>query len=299
MSKNSLDTHYKHPVIKYWKPFFAVTVWGMSFIATKSALLEIKPVVIVFIRQILGFLFLAAVILKQNKSFAVNFKEQKWIFALALIAGSHLWIQVTGLQWTTASHTGWIIGITPVFMAILGIIFFKEKLTSAQVTGITVSFVGLLLLVSKGDFTSIDFIKNKGDVLVIISSLTWSIYSLISKKATLTLSPVLTTFYLFVFVAIMLAPFTINQENISAVEHLSLMGWCWILFLGILCSGAAYTIWAQALSEMSASRVGAFLYVEPFVTFFGSWLLLSEQITILTLLSGLIIIVGVVLVNRK
>jgi drug/metabolite transporter (DMT)-like permease len=50
---------------------------------------------------------------------------------------------------------------------------------------------------------------------------------------------------------------------------------------------------------MSASRVGAFLYIEPFVTFFGSWILLNEQITLLTLLSGLIIIGGVVLVNRK
>jgi drug/metabolite transporter (DMT)-like permease len=83
------------------------------------------------------------------------------------------------------------------------------------------------------------------------------------------------------------------------VLHLSLNGWAWILFLGILCSGAAYTFWSQALSEMSASRVGAFLYVEPFVTFFGSWFLLSEQITLVALLSGLIIIGGVVLVNRK
>jgi drug/metabolite transporter (DMT)-like permease len=306
MSDNTLVTSHQSPppdhrslITKYWKPFFAVTVWGMSFIATKSALLEMKPVVIVFIRQLLGILFLAAVILKQKKSFAIDFKKQKWIFALALMACFHLWIQVTGLQWTTASHTGWIIGITPVFMAILGIIFFKEIISSSQITGITVSFIGLLLLVSKGDFTSIDFIKNKGDVLVIISSMTWSIYSLISKKTTLTLSPVLTTFYLFVIVAILISPFTINQENMNAVMHLSIGGWIWILFLGILCSGAAYTIWAQALSEMSTSRVGAFLYVEPFVTFFGSWLLLNEQITILTLLSGLIILGGVVLVNRK
>jgi drug/metabolite transporter (DMT)-like permease len=299
MSKNPIFHHEQLITKQIWKPLLAVLVWGLSFIATKSVLIELKPVVIVFLRQLLGISFLAAVIIKQRKSFAINLREQKWIFVLALIAGFHLWIQVTGLQWTTASHTGWIIGITPVFMAILGLIYFKEKITTAQTIGIIVSFLGLLVLVSKGDFSSIDFIKNKGDVLIITSSLTWSIYSLVSKKITLGLSPVLTTFYLFVLVAIILGPFAINRQNMSSVINLSISGWLSILFLGILCSGVAYTLWAQALSEMSASRAGAFLYVEPFVTFFGSWLLLNEQITFLTLLSGLIIIGGVVLVNRK
>ena len=266
ITKNQLQT------TKLWKPLFAVLVWGLSFIATKSALMEVKPEVIVFLRQLLGILFLAAV---------------------------HLWIQVTGLQWTTASHTGWIIGITPVFMAILGIIFFKEKISLPQTLGIIVAFLGLVLLVSKGDITSLDFIKNKGDLLIISSSITWSFYSMVNKKVTFNLSPVLTTFYLFLIVAVIIAPFTINQNNISDVFRLSISGWGSILFLGIFCSGIAYTLWAQALNEMSASKVGAFLYIEPFVTFFGAWLLLNEQITVLTLLSGLIIIGGVVLVNRK
>lgn len=288
------------PQIKtVWKLLFAVTVWGLSFIATKNALVEVRPVVIVFLRQLLGILFLAFIIINQKKSFAVDIRKEKWIFVLAAIACFHLWIQVTGLQWTTASNTGWIIGITPVFMVILGLLFFKEKITSTQTTGIIISFLGLLFLVSKGEFTSLDFIKNKGDLLIITSSITWSVYSLTSKKATLTLSPTLTTFYLFVIVAIIIAPFTINQQNISNIINLSLNGWGSILFLGILCSGVAYTLWAQALSEMDASRVGAFLYLEPFVTFFGSWLLLNEQITAVMLLSGLIIIGGVILVNRK
>ncbi len=299
MIKNFLITNNQSPITKYWKPLFAVAVWGLSFIATKNALVEIKPEVIVFIRQILGILFLATVLLKQKRKFSINIREQKWIFVLSAIACFHLWIQVTGLQWTTASHTGWIIGITPVFMVILGIIFFKEKISSLQTLGIIISFLGLIFLVSKGDLTTLDFIKNKGDVLIISSSVTWSFYSMVNKKVTINLSPVLTTFYLFLIVAVIITPFTINKENISEVLRLSVSGWGSILFLGIFCSGIAYTLWAQALNEMSASRVGAFLYIEPFVTFFGAWLLLHEQITLLTLLSGLIIIGGVVLVNRK
>jgi drug/metabolite transporter (DMT)-like permease len=55
-----------------------------------------------------------------------------------------LWIQVTGLKYTTASNTGWIIGITPVFMALLGYLFFREKLRIINIAGIAIAFFGLL-----------------------------------------------------------------------------------------------------------------------------------------------------------
>jgi RarD protein len=211
----------------------------------------------------------------------------------------HLWIQVTGLQYTSASNTGWIIGITPVFMAIMGFMFFKEKINGMQITGVIIAFTGLLLLVSKGDLSSVNLISNKGDFLVLASALTWSAYSLVGKKVTLNFSPLMTIFFLFVLMSIFIAPFTINQENINAVMHLSRLSWLNVLFLGIFCSGVAYVLWAQAMSEMHSSKVGAFLYLEPFVTFFGAWLILNEHVTVLMLLSGLIIIGGVILVNRK
>lgn len=283
----------------FWKPLAVITFWGFSFIATKYVLSEINPLSIVFLRQIFGFILLFFILIKQGKSFVVNPKDLKWVLVLAVIAWLHLWIQVTGLQWTTASNTGWIIGITPVFMTILGLIFFKEKLTGMQIFGIAAAFFGLMLLVSKGDLSSIDFISNRGDLLIVGSTLTWAAYSLVSKKITLKYSPVVTTLYLFLFVAVITAPLAISKQSLNAVINLSFVGWISILFLGFFCSGVAYVLWAKALSEMNASKVGAFLYIQPFITFFGSWLYLDEEITIITLLSGIIIIGGVVLVNRK
>ncbi|MDH7604299.1 MAG: DMT family transporter [Melioribacter sp.] len=281
------------------KPLTSVVIWGGSFIATKFLLEYLEPLLIVLVRQILAVLFLTIIALKQKKSFAINLHDHTYIFILALIAAFHLWIQLNGLKHTTASNTGWIIGITPVFMTMLGIIFFKEKITFTQLIGIFISFVGLILLISKGDISSIDFISNKGDFLILASSFTWSIYSFVNKKISVHYSALMTILYLFLMMSIILLPFTINSKNIDSLFHLSMSGWYALIFLGIFCSGLAYVLWAQAMSEMESSKVGAFLYIEPFVTVFTAWIFLKEEITFLTMFSGIIIIIGVILVNRK
>ena len=210
----------------------------------------------------------------------------------------HLWIQVKALEFTTASSSGWIVGTAPVFIAILGAIFFKEKLTSYKVVGILIALAGLILLISRGNIFSISLIENKGDLMMLSSAFIWGVYSIANKKITLTYPPLMMIFYLFLMMAIIILPFTINTQSIKSISELSLNGWAAVLFLGLFCSGAAYVIWAAALRDMDSAKVGAFLYLEPFVTVIMAWLILSEHITPLMLLSGIIILFGVYLVNR-
>lgn len=286
-------------LIGYWKPLLAVTFWGASFIATKIALNELSPMAIILLRLIFAIVLLILFSLYKKESLRMKLRIHGWIFILALVAVFHLWIQVTGLKYTSASNTGWIVGLSPVFMAILGILFFKEYLKLAQTLGILIAFLGLVLLISKADFSNLNFISNKGDFMVLASSFTWSIYSVINKRIAIDYSPMLTTLFLFVFMALLISPFILNSTVIWAILHLSLSSWISIIFLGIFCSGIAYVLWAQALKEMESAKVGAFLYFEPFVTVFTAWLFLKEVITPLMLLSGLVITSGVVLVNTK
>jgi drug/metabolite transporter (DMT)-like permease len=278
---------------------FAVISWGVSFVATKIALAELTPVTIIIIRLILAVVLLFVIALATKRDFSIDRKKHAGILLLALIAVFHLWIQVTGLKYTTASNTGWIIGITPVFMALLGYLFFREKLGIINIAGIVVAFFGLLLLVGKGDFSKIDLISNKGDVMVLASAFTWSIYSLVNKKITFSYPPLMTIFYLFITMAVILIPFNISHEVLYSVINLSGRGWFAVLFLGLICSGVSYVFWAQALKDMDSARVGAFVYFEPFVTIFTAWFILNEQITFVIVLSGVIITTGVILVNKK
>jgi drug/metabolite transporter (DMT)-like permease len=284
-------------LIKYWKPIAAVIFWGVSFIATKIALDELVPLTIIFLRLILAVIFLTAIAVYTKRDFSVNLKNHGGILILALVAVFHLWIQVTGMQYTTAAKTGWIIGTAPVFMALVGLAAFKESLTILKTTGILIAFFGLILLISHGDLSSIDLISNKGDFLILASAFTWAVYSAVNKKISLTYPPMMTILFLFLMMAVIILPFTINDAAVQSVIHLSAVSWVSILFLGILCSGAAYVMWASALKEMESAKVGAFLYFEPFVTVLAAWVIINEKITLLMILAGIIITLGVVLVN--
>ena len=289
----------KSSLTRYWKPLLAMIFWGTSFIATKVALEELTPLMIIFFRLVFSISLLTVFALYTKRDFSIKLKSHLWILLLALIASFHLWIQVTGLKYTTAVNTGWIIGTAPVFMAVLGSIFFKEKLTVLKISGILVAFSGLLLLISKGDISKLSFISHKGDFLILASAFTWSVYSMVNKKITINYSPVMTILFLFIMMAIIIGPFTINSQYFDAISKMSIKVWGSVLFLGIFCSGISYVLWAKSLSEMEATKTGAFLYFEPFVTIIAAWLLLNENITVIIIISGLIIMLGVYLVNRR
>lgn len=286
-------------IIKYWKPLITVSLWGSSFVATKIVLSELNPLSIIILRQILGALLLLGVAISTNRTVSIDRKNFTRIFSLALIAVLHLWIQVTGMKYTSASNTGWIIGFSPIFMAIIGAFSFKEKLNPKRIFGILIAFCGLMILISNGNLGNIDLISNKGDFLILLSALTWGIYSAVNKKITSTYPPLLIILFSFIMMTIILIPFTINEAFFISLIHLSLNSWIAIIYLGVFNSGVAYVFWAQALKEMEAAKVGAFLYLEPFVTVFTAWLVLNENITLIAILGGIIITFGVIIVNKN
>jgi drug/metabolite transporter (DMT)-like permease len=71
------------------------------------------------------------------------------------------------------------------------------------------------------------------------------------------------------------------------------------VFLGVFCSGLAYFFWYSALEKKDSSLIGAYLYLEPFVTLIGAAILLNEPVKGITLFGGAMTLFGVYLVSWK
>ncbi len=282
--------------------FFAVVVWGASFVATKIALRYTSPGVIVWLRFTMGVIILGVAVFARH---LFNLPEKRdWVY-LALLGflgiTFHQWLQSTGLITTEATTTGWIVASIPVFMAILGWIALKEKLLWVQITGILISAMGVLLVVTRGNLVLLTSGKfgTVGDLLVLISAPNWAVFSVLSRRGLQKYPATLMMFYVMTFGWIFSSILFFAQNGLDQIRIIPWEGWAGIAFLGIFCSGFAYIFWYDALQVLPVAQTGSFLYLEPVVTVIVAAILLNEHLYLATILGGLLILGGVWLVNRK
>ncbi|MBE0408517.1 MAG: DMT family transporter [Anaerolineales bacterium] len=283
------------------KATFAVGFWGASFIATKLALQDVSPVTIVWMRFAMGVIILGIFVL-YRRQFVLPKRDELAYFALLGFIGItfHQWLQSTGLITAQASTTAWIVATTPVFMAILGWLFLKELLGRLHVLGILLASIGVLLVVSQGDWLAL--ISGRfgvyGDLLILISAPNWAIFSVLSRYGLARHPAARMMFYVMVFGWLFTTGLLINGPGFTEIGKLSQTGWLGILFLGIACSGLAYIFWYDALQAIPVSQVGAFLYLEPLIAVVVAGVLLGEPILVTSIFGGGFILFGVWLVNR-
>jgi drug/metabolite transporter (DMT)-like permease len=288
--------------LPYLEALFAVVVWGGSFIATKIAVGQISPTALVWLRFAMGIpLILFAVVLR--KQFAFPKGNEWWYFALLGFLGIsfHQWLQSNGLQTAQATTTAWIVATSPAFIAILGWMVLKEKLSLLQSSGIVLAMVGVLAVVSKGNLSAIAVgqFGTYGDFLILISAVNWAVFSILSRRGLKTHPSTRMTFWVMALGWMFTSVTFIAGRNYTEFTQLDSRGWMAIIYLGIFTTGLAYIAWFDALSQLSAAQTGAFLFIEPLTSVVVAAIILSEQITLVSVLGGVVILFGIWMVNRQ
>jgi drug/metabolite transporter (DMT)-like permease len=286
------------------KATFAVAAWGASFIATKIALQELHPLMVIWTRFGIGVILLGGVVVHRHEWRGVSVRDLLYFGALGFLGITlHQWLQATGLLTTQASTTAWIISSIPVFIALLGWVFLRERPTLLAVGGIGLAAVGVLVVVSGGDlhaFAGGNAIS-RGEFLILLSAPNWALFSVLSRYGLRRHSATRMMFFVMTFGWLWTTlGFALREDTVLPPGgiHLTAAGWTSIGFLGIVCTGIAYVFWYDALKFVSASRVGSLLYLEPLVAVVVAAVLLEEPILLSSLTGGVLILSGVWLVNR-
>ena len=284
------------------KILLAVIFWGASFVGTKIALRDAQPVTVVWVRFGIGVLVLGAAVIRRRQ-FKLPPVTDLGYFALIGAIGItfHQWLQSTGLQTAQATTSAWIVASTPIFMALLGWIFFKEVLSLLRVAGIIIAAFGVLLVVTKGDLQSLSLgqFGTRGDLLMLISSPNWAVFSALSRNGLKRFPAALMMLYVMVFGWLFTTVLFVTGPGFADLASLTANGWVAVAYLGIACSGLAYIFWYDALQVLPSAHAGVFLYIEPLVTVVVAGFLLTEPVYLAALAGGAIILLGVWLVNRR
>ena len=292
----------RHHLRAYAGALFAVGVWGASFIATKIGVREVSPLTVMWLRFGIGVLVLAIAVAARREFAIPTWKDLRYFATLgALGITLHQWLQATGLVTAQASTTSWIITATPLTMALVGWAILGERLDRRQAAGIFVGAFGVLLVVSRGHLGLLvaGRFGTSGDLLVMISTLTWALFSVYSRRGLQRHRSAPMILYVMGSGWLLGTIPWLAVGGPAQIRFLTADAWIGILFLGVLCSGVAYVFWYDALRALPTARVGALLYIEPLVTMAVAAVVLGEAVTPAALLGGAVIVAGVRLATRR
>jgi drug/metabolite transporter (DMT)-like permease len=172
----------------------------------------------------------------------------------------------------------------------------REVATPAKLLGLAVALLGALTIVGGARFDASGRVL-VGNLLIVINSLSFSIYlvisrPLLSRRPTL---PVIT--WTLLFGALGVLPFG-ARELASHASALSADAWLGLVYIALFPTVGTYFLNAWALRRAPSSVVAIYIYVQPAIGALLAALLLHERPTLFTGLGALLIAGGIFLVNR-
>ncbi len=243
-----------------------VIFWGWTFVATKVALAYMTPIELLALRFLTGMPILLAVILIKRIKYDFTGRDHRTVLIGSAVITVHFIIQITGINYTSATNTGWIISVTPLVMAVLAFLFLKEKIGRGAIMGIGVATIGIALLVSGGDVTNIGWLGSVGDWLVLGSAHTWAIYTVVTRDLSRTKNPLMTTFAVLTPSALIVWVYVAFTSDLTTFVNMPAEAVWAVLFLGVLGLAIAHWFWQEGVAKLGAARSGFFLYIEPLAT---------------------------------
>jgi drug/metabolite transporter (DMT)-like permease len=239
----------------------------------------------------------------------VCFFNRKTVVPAAVIPHFHLFIMgLSGisifyiffnysLKYTSASTGALLEGFIPVNIAILAVIFLKEKLLPGQLAGILLSVAGVILV----GFVRVPPVNAPhpllGNILMIVCVFAWSVYTIVSKKVA-HLNPVFVITYITVAGTILLVPSMLFEMKGRDWPQLSANAWTAAIYLGAVASALCYFLYNKALDSLTASQVGNFLNLDPVTGALIAIIFLDEKIVLLQVAGCLMVFTGVWLSAR-
>ncbi|MGI6237933.1 MAG: DMT family transporter [Candidatus Excrementavichristensenella sp.] len=278
---------------------FVNILWGLSFIASKTALANgFSPFWLAFVRFAIATALLLP-LLKQRKGRLRLEKGSFWRMLCSGLLGITLYFafEHNGLARTSASTASLIIAAIPAFTLLYGVLFKRQRPPLLSYLGVGASLLGVFLIVFFGSNEGQDTLA--GSLLLICACLCWVGYMQVTETLTGQYTSLEITFWQSLLGAAALLPCALGLEGRMDWSATTPLGWAMVLYLSILCSVVAYLLYVDAVRELKPLRTAIFINLNPLAGVLGGVLLLGERLSPVQLLGGLIVLVSIFLVNRR
>ena len=279
-------------------PLLAVLIWSMNVAVTRYVVDYISPVSISFYRWFVAFLILTPFMLgkvwRERQLVSQHWKQLAVLGAFGMVLYQGL--GYSAAHYTTATNMGIINAFIPVFTIFVAMFMLKDIPNRFAVVGSLLSFLGLIYVMAQGDLLSlIQSGGHLGDAMMVLAVFFYAFYSVFLKKWKLQI-PLLISLYVQIFFALLYhLPFVlwlgldaIDQQNVGSV-----------LYAGIFPSLIAPLVWMLAVQMIGPNRTSIFMNLMPVFTAIIANIWLAEAWTVYHSIGGVIILLGILLAQKK
>lgn len=239
-----------------------VALWALIPVVSKLGQANLDNHQFLFWSSVISFLafLIATVVVKQSKMF-LSYKGRDWFNAIGLgFLGTYLYYILLYFGYANAQGLEVLVlqYSWPIFIVLLSIFILKEKLTFRRALAVLFGFLGVIIVLTKGNFAQVHLDNYFVDILVLIAALTFGLFSVLSKKVYLEPYTMITIYFLTATVASFVSMLWLSDFSLPTKDALIP-----ILVNGLFVNGSSYIFWIKALKEAEASFVAPFVFLTP------------------------------------
>jgi drug/metabolite transporter (DMT)-like permease len=203
---------------------------------------------------------------------------------------------IEGIKRTTASNTSLILSLTPVFVAMMSALLKFERLHWAAWGGIFISFLGLYLVIARGNsgfhFSGQNF---RGDLMIFLATIFWALYTVLARPALEKVSALKFTSLTIAIGTFFYLPLAASDIRRLPWREISLGGWAYLLYSAVFALVLGMVIWFISVKRVGNSRTAIYGNITPIFTVLFAHLILSEGLSTFQAAGALVILAGVYL----
>jgi probable blue pigment (indigoidine) exporter len=272
--------------------------WSVNYIVGKLTLTHLDALTLASFRFQLSATLLLAIYFGQRRRTPLRARDV-WTFVYLGFFGFAInqGCFVIGLSLTTSQHSVVIIAMGPILILLLASALKLEKLTTAKILGMVISFCGVLMLETEHG-SPLHSPLLLGDLITLAGTLGFSIYTVLGKRVAGSYDALSMTTFNATAAALIWLPLAIRQGTRLDWKSVAWSGWAGLLYMVAFSAVGGYLIFYWLLGHMDASRVVVINYLQPVVVVLLSIPLLGEHPTGHLVASGGLVLLGVYLAEH-
>lgn len=287
----------------YLMALLATIVWSGNFIVARGLNEVYTPISISFFRWLIASIVIFPFALPYLKRDFDKLLSQWRLMVILSFLGVSIFNTLIYLaaHFTSALNLSLLAITAPLYVVILNRLIFKEHLSSRQILGFIVLISGLLILLSKGNPTSLLELRfNKGDLLMAVAAGLFGTYSALVKLKNPTIGNLSFVSATIILGEFMLLPFFLGEQMLFSPEiSFSQTHLLQLAYIGIGPSILSFYLWNKSIVSIGSTKAATIYNMLPVFSATFGILILYEPVLIAQLISAIIIVIGVLLVIQS